>query len=115
MSQVVKADVWQSRLLEEQLQAAPVYVGGFERGADLQREYKSPILIQRPGLQPRLCLKSAKGCLLTFPCSVFTTVPPRTSSKLDRMPCDAPPTIRSETECQDQSSSTTGRPLTARR
>jgi hypothetical protein len=32
-----------------------------------------------------------------------------------RMPCDALPTIRSETECQEQSTSTTGRPPTVRR
>jgi hypothetical protein len=53
MPQVVEADVRQSSLLEERLEAAPVYVGRLERGADLRGEHQPPIPIQRPGLQFR--------------------------------------------------------------
>src|SRR5215210_5884722 len=56
MAQVVEADFRQPRLLEEWLEAAPVYVRGFERRADLRGEHEPAVLVQGPGLQPRLRL-----------------------------------------------------------
>ena len=50
MSQVVEVDIRQPHLLEGRLEAAPTYVGGFERGADLRSEHESPTLIQRSSL-----------------------------------------------------------------
>jgi hypothetical protein len=59
--QVVEADPRQPRLLEERLEAAPVYVGGFERRADLRGEHETPVPVEGSGLQPLLGLTAPVG------------------------------------------------------
>lgn len=59
--QIVEADEWQAGTLEDRLEAAAVYVGRFERRADLRRENEILILVETTGLKLPLRLYAYDG------------------------------------------------------